>query len=156
MMNEFEVAHWLSFNEQLYMLLDNNFNSDICQHLSMTAILVKQKLNLAEEFQIFEVFLTHNYSELMEAYKVWKGVKKQEDVFDSIPSQILNEMFKKYFTNCFEISSDKAIDYNFVVDCLEDEHLKRDVHTVRHIEEVLVKTEPANTHVNPVAYQKHI
>ena len=100
----------------------------------MTAILVKEKLNLPNEFRIIEAFLVHNYGELMQSYRSWSPSKKP--VLDELHGSYVNSMFKKYFTKCFEVATDHTHDYNFIVDCLEDEHLKREVHTVKHVEEV--------------------
>jgi len=70
----------------------------------MTAILVKEKLNLGQEFLVLETFLRHNYSELMISYSQWSQTKKKE--LDNISFDTINTYFKKYFTKCFEKASD--------------------------------------------------
>lgn len=99
----------------------------------MTAILIKHTMVSEEEFSILEVFLSHNYGDLMKAFYEWH--KEKKDVMETITSPVVNIIYKKYFGSCYEVSTDKMIDYNYVVDCLEDEHIKRDVVTTRTVAE---------------------
>lgn len=153
MMNELEAVVWLALNEKLYMLLDRQFNKDICQHLSMTAILVKEKLAPGQDFVVLQTFLRHNYADLMASYEQWAPTKKT--VLEAIPFQAVNALFKRYFTNCFAVTSDQAQDYNFIVDCLEDEHLKREVHTVKQVQQAPEPTLKAPVAKKPARKPSH-
>lgn len=134
MMNELEVVYWSVANNLVHIsTVDQDFTLD---YLMITALFAKKLTCGDEEVKIHESYLSHNFQMFMKNYIIWENMKsiKEED-FDFVK---VNNEFKQLFSDEFgpnQHEADLQEDYNFIVDCLEDEHIKREVHTTKNLED---------------------
>lgn len=115
----------------------------------MTALYAKKKASSAHHGEIFSAFLTHNYNKFMNSYQLWLDQNAETLLEDCLPLEVTNKAFNFLFGEGDERNvyhSDHKLDYNFIVDQvillissysaiqLEDEHVRREVHTTKAID----------------------
>lgn len=129
-MNELETVYWSLTNNILGLAeIETGMALD---YLMITALFAK-KLNCDEaENKIHEAFLSHNYPTFMRNYMIWESMRsiKRED-YDMAE---VNQEFRMLFGDSDGVNqqaADLQEDYNFIVDSLEDEHVRRLVHTTK-------------------------
>ena len=100
----------------------------------MTALQAKRVTCEPEMIQIFEAFLGHNYPQFMLNYEIWKS--NLADVSES-GFEAVNESFRYLYADSESYRTpDTVLDLNFMVDSLEDEHVRRSVHTTKTVDEI--------------------
>ena len=120
MLNDFEILIWAIY------LKETAYNRhDFIEYLDTSALFVKKDLNEPDVFKIFETFLAHNHHETYARY-----------VSSPKPQVTLTLRRINFYTMTlqapFDSNSDKEIhDFNYEVDALEDEHVRREVHTTK-------------------------
>jgi hypothetical protein len=122
MLNDFEILIWAIYLKETVM----NRN-DFIDYLSTSAMFVKKDLNEVDVFKIFETFFAHNH---YDAYAKYASSSK--------PQVTLTLKRINYYNMTllapFGMQRDYDIqDFNYEVDALEDEHVRRDVHTTKVI-----------------------
>lgn len=120
MLNDFEILIWAIYLKETVM----NRN-DFIDYLSTSAMFVKKDLNEVDVFKIFETFFAHNH---YDAYAKYASSSK--------PQVTLTLKRINYYNMTllapFGMQKDYEIqDFNYEVDALEDEHVRRDVHTTK-------------------------
>lgn len=122
MLNDFEIMIWA-----IYLKETAKNMSDFIEYLDISALFVKKDLNEPDVFKIFETFLAHNHYETYQRYT--KSSKPQV----ALTLRRIN-FYHMTLLAPFETSKDKEIqDFNYEVDALEDEHVRREVHTTKVI-----------------------
>jgi hypothetical protein len=130
MMNEIEIAYWNIINRDIDLL------EVPCDHfielLMMTALQAKRMTCEPSLIRVFEAFLGHNYPQFMQNYETWKSQLNSFTEEEQIDFEKTNDSFRcLYAETAFPIEADIMQDLNFVVDSLEDEHVRRAVHTTK-------------------------
>jgi len=120
MLNDFEILIWAIYLKETALNRD-----DLIDYLDVSAMFVKKDLNESDVFKIFETFLAHNHHNVYNKY-----------ANSSKPQVTLTLKRINYFhmtlLEPFEQHKDKEIqDFNYEVDALEDEHVRREVHTTK-------------------------
>lgn len=83
---------------------------------------------------IFEAFLGHNYPQFMLHYEIWK--QQLSEVAEN-DFELVNESFRFLYAESSAYQEpDTYQDLNFMVDSLEDEHVRRAVHTTKTVAEI--------------------
>ena len=122
MLNDFEIMIWAIYLKETA----KNMN-DFIDYLDISALFVKKDLNEPDVFKIFETFLAHNHYETYQRYT--KSSKPQV----ALTLRRIN-FYHMTLLAPFESTKDKEIqDFNYEVDALEDEHVRREVHTTKVI-----------------------
>jgi hypothetical protein len=132
MMNELEIVYWNMINKEIDLLEVKNHQ--FIEMLMMTALQAKRVTCEPHMIQVFEAFLGHNYPQFMLNYEVWKSnlAEVSESGFDAV-----NESFRCLYADSEAFREPDTIqDLNFMVDSLEDEHVRRTVHTTKTIAEI--------------------
>jgi hypothetical protein len=120
MFNDFEILIWAIYLKETLMNRE-----DLVAYLSTSGMFVKKDLNEPDVFKIFETFLAHNHYDTYEKYA--NASKPQV----TLTLKRIN-YYHMTLLAPFEISRDKEVqDFNFEVDALEDEHVRREVHTTK-------------------------
>jgi hypothetical protein len=122
MLNDFEIMIWAIY------LKETAFNRpDFIEYLDTSALFVKKDLNEPDVFKIFETFLAHNHHE---TYARYSSSSKPQVTLTLRRINFYNMTLLAPF-DC-EVQRDKEIqDFNYEVDALEDEHVRRGVHTTK-------------------------
>ena len=95
--------------------------------------------------QIFEAFLGHNYPQFMINYEAWKNQLSVFSEENDIDFEKINDSFRNLFSDSMMLYEvDIQQDLNFIVDSLEDEHVRRAVHTTKTIEEIELENSKEN------------
>lgn len=120
MLNDFEILIWAIYLKET--ILNRN---DFIDYLSTSALFVKKDLNEPDVFKIFETFFAHNH---YDAYAKYASSNKPQV---TLTLRRIN-FYNMTLLAPFEVQNDKDIqDFNYEVDALEDEHIRREVHTTR-------------------------
>jgi hypothetical protein len=120
MLNDFEILIWA-----IYLKETACNREDFMEYLDTSALFVKKDLNEPDVFKIFETFLAHNHHEIYARYA--SSPKPQV----TLTLRRIN-FYHMTLLAPFEITRDSGIhDFNYEVDALEDEHVRREVHTTK-------------------------
>jgi hypothetical protein len=130
MLNEFEVAIWIILNEEIG--LKEKLNDDIGLLLMMTALKAKSIAADKDLYKVFETFLWHNNPQFMEWYSSFDMGIVETDMFDNSKLSLLFvALYSEVQEGSDDFYADTVEDYNFIVDSLEEEHVRRTVHTTK-------------------------
>lgn len=140
MLNDFEILIWA-----IYLKETAIGRKDLIEYLDISAMFVKKDLNESDVFKIFETFLAHNHHDIYTKYA--SSSKPQV----TLTLKRIN-FYHMTLLAPFETHRDKEIqDFNYEVDALEDEHVRREVHTTKVIVEddndIPVKNEPSENSI---------
>mmetsp|Transcript_10548 Transcript_10548/g.11850 ORF Transcript_10548/g.11850 Transcript_10548/m.11850 type:complete len:226 (+) Transcript_10548:211-888(+) len=118
-MNEFEILLFAIY------IQEGKYN-DIVRYINLTALYVKNKLNDKKDFTIFEAFYQHNYSQIYEEF-----LSLKIPVVDVTLNKI--NLYYKTLMAPFELKENSELhDYNYEVDELNNEHMRREAHTTKN------------------------
>jgi len=137
MLNDFEIMIWAIY------LKETAFNRpDFIEYLDISAMFVKKDLNEPDVFKIFETFLAHNH---YDTYARYASSSKPQV---TLTLRRIN-FYHMTLLAPFEVQRDKEIqDFNYEVDALEDEHVRREVHTTKIVDkeesDSVIKQEPSD------------
>ena len=121
MLNELEMASWSLFLKE--HISDNTHA--ISDFLLASALIIKKNCNSETLYTVFVTFITHNSGKQLSML----NEISQLHYVSHFP--VLNEEFAK-LSRPFNYDREAVIkDYNYEVDALEEEHLKREVHTTK-------------------------
>lgn len=103
----------------------------------ITALFAKKLVCEDAEVQVHETFLSHNYPMFLVNYLMWEGVTVIDK--ERVNFVKVNGEFKRMFgdeNGNNQHPADVQEDYNFIVDSLEYEHIRRAVHTTKTLEDI--------------------
>lgn len=124
MLNDFEIMIW-----SIYLKETASHRPDFIDYLDVSAMFVKKDLNEPDVFKIFETFLAHNH---YDTYARYASSSKPQV---TLTLRRIN-FYHMTLLAPFDEQRDKEIqDFNYEVDALEDEHVRREVHTTKIVAE---------------------
>ena len=134
MMSEIEIAHWAVLISKAKLCRQDKNNAH--SMLLFMAILAKKCLVPESEYKVFDSFLNQNYPREMEKFRTLITSSNIEAQSEEISMIEVNIKYSWLFSTPYSPElAEKIFDVNFVIDSMEDEHVRRDVHTTKIKEE---------------------
>mmetsp|Transcript_26939 Transcript_26939/g.26001 ORF Transcript_26939/g.26001 Transcript_26939/m.26001 type:complete len:158 (+) Transcript_26939:405-878(+) len=131
------MAYWHITNQvsKVYM----NDYKQFLECLLMCAFYSKKLLMTEEAVRAYDAYFIKFFPDFMKDYINWENFIEKEMDMANYSINNLSLVFESLFSEIDysgELNIDQIPDYNFIVDNLEDEHMKRSIDTPRFLDKI--------------------